>query len=670
MRDISARKQIEQELQAAYDQLERRVEARTAELFHTNQLLQQEIGQHKQSEAQITFQASLLNQVRNAVIATDLEGKIIYWNQFAQQLYQFTQEDMGRSILEVTVPEENLEISQQIMTSLQATGMWAGELMLRRRDGSIFPADVVNALVRDQAGNPCGIVGVSVDITERKQAQQTISEQAALLNVASDAIFVRNLKHQILFWNQAAENLYGWQNSEVLGKTAIELFCLDIAPQVEELLKIVLEQGKWEGELQHITKDGKKVIVLSRWTLVTDNTGQPKSILTVNTDITQKKQLEAQFYQVQRLESLGTLASGIAHDLNNILTPILAVAQLLPIKLSHLDEKDQQLLKILEDSSIRGTELVKQITSIASGREGKRVPTQLNNLIKEVERIVSGTFPKLIEIRTNLAQGLWTVLVDETQIHQVLMNLCVNARDAMPQGGILSISTENFIVDQHYARMHLEASEGSYVVITVSDTGYGIPKEVLERIFEPFFTTKEQGKGTGLGLSTVLGIIKNHGGFVNAYSEVGEGSEFQVYLPAMENKVTQQEVNNFQMLKGNNELILVVDDEEFIREICKTSLEEHNYKVLTARDAVDAFSLYTIHKNEISIVLIDIQMPSIDGFNAIRVLQQINSSVKIIAMSGLASNRKLLEINDLNVEAFLLKPYTIETLLSTIQRVL
>jgi PAS domain S-box-containing protein len=794
LHDISARKQMHQQLQAAYNQLERRVEERTSELSQANMRLQQEIAKHKQSEAQVAFQASLIDQVRNAVIATDLEGKITYWNQFAQQLYHFTPEDIGKFILDVIIPTDQQETTKQIMPSIQATGVWAGELELQRRDGSVFPAYAVNTLVRDQNGNPCGIVGVSTDITERKQAemirhqmaqelqslydnapcgyvsldaegrvirinetklkmlgysrqeiigkkitdfytpesipifekhyllfkqqsmvkdlelqilrkdgsilpisvsttaiydeagnylmsnsiavdisdrkqaQEKIKEQAALLNVASDAIFVRNLEHEVLFWNQAAESLYGWQTTEVLGKKATELFSEEIVTQVDEALNVAVQQGKWEGELQHTTKDGKKVVVLSRWTLLRDNTGQPKSLLTVNTDITEKKQLEAQFYRIQRLESLGTLASGIAHDLNNMLSPILAVAQLLPLKLPNLDEKNQELLKILEDSSKRGAQLVKQITSFAQGAEGKLVPLQLKNLILEVEGIVNSTFPKSIEIFTSLGEDLWTVSVDQTQIHQVLMNLCVNARDAMPQGGTLSISAENFLVDHNYARMNLEAKEGPYVVITVSDTGYGISKEVVERIFEPFFTTKEQGKGTGLGLATVLGIIKNHGGFVRVHSEVGEGSEFRVYLPAIEDEVAkQEEAENYQIDRGNNELILVVDDEAFIREMTKNSLEQYNYRVLTASDAVDAFSLYTLHKNEISVVLIDIQMPTIDGLNAIRILQQIDSSIKIIAISGLASNRKLLEASGIQVQAFLLKPYTIKELLNTIQ---
>jgi signal transduction histidine kinase len=264
---------------------------------------------------------------------------------------------------------------------------------------------------------------------------------------------------------------------------------------------------------------------------VVENT--PKSIFTVNTDLTEKKQLSAQCSRTQRLESLGTIASGIAHDLNNVLTPILIIAQLLPLKLPNCDEQNRQLLKILEDNSQQAVDLVKQILSYARGAEGKRVPLQIKYLLKEIEQTAKNTFPKSIEIRTNIpTPDIWMVLADSTQLHQVLMNLCVNARDAMPQGGTLTISAENLFCDQNCAGLNLEAEVGNYVVITVSDTGCGIPQEVLEQIFQPFFTTKDPSQGTGLGLSIVVNIIKSHGGFVKVYSEVGKGSQFQVYLPA------------------------------------------------------------------------------------------------------------------------------------------
>lgn len=526
--------------------------------------------------------------------------------------------------------------------------------------------------VENESGEIFAGMIVAQDITERKLAEQKIREQAALLDVTKDAIIVHSLNEdKILFWNKAAEHLYGWTPQQALGQNLnVLLYDQSTLAHLNSLKETTLVTGEWHGELHQFTHDHKKIIVSSRWSVIHHFFDQPISILSVNTDITAKKQLEAQFYQIQRLESLGTLASGIAHDLNNMLSPIVAVAQLLPLKLPTLDQKNQELLKILQDSSQRCVQLVKQITSFARGAQGTQVPLQLQPLLLEIEGILSTTFPKSIALDLNLAQNLSSVCVDDTQIHQVLINLCVNARDAMPHGGTLSICAENFFVDQNYARMNLEANVGPYVVITVTDTGSGMPQEVVSRIFDPFFTTKPQGQGSGLGLSTVVGIINNHGGFVRVHSEVGLGSKFQVYLPAHQDEVATPAVDSLQISAGNSELILVVDDEAFIRQTIKNSLEQHNYRILCATDAIEAFSLYTLHKHEIHLVLIDIQMPSIDGFHAIRILQQINSAVKIIAMSGLADNCKLLEARNIHVQAFLLKPHTLKELLGTIQAVL
>ncbi len=388
------------------------------------------------------------------------------------------------------------------------------------------------------------------------------------------------------------------------------------------------------------------------------------------TDITEKKQLESQFLRTQRLESLGTLASGIAHDFNNILTPILAISQLLPMKLPGLDARDQNLLDILEDSARRGADLVKQILVFARGSEGKRLPLKISQILLDVLQMVQQTFPKAIEIQLHLPDDdLWTVSADSTQLHQVLMNLAVNARDAMVNGGLLSFSAKNIMLDESFARMNLGANAGAYVVMTVADTGTGIAPELLERIFDPFFTTKEVGKGTGLGLSTTLGIIKNHGGFVKVHSEVGHGSQFKVYLPTMRENVAQPPTSA-RILSGNQELILIVEDESSIQQVTKASLEDCNYRTLTASDGIEAIALYAEHQTEISLVLMDIMMPSLDGLSAIRTLINLNPKVSVIAMSGLATNSQVMETLGSNVKAFLSKPYTMQELLNTLHEVM
>lgn len=567
------------------------------------------------------------------------------------------------------MPAEDAQRQTAIKSRVLTTGIGTREeVSITTATGTQY-YDLTVEPLRNESQEVVGVTCASIDISERKLAEEKIREQAALLDVTTDAICVRDLNNQILFWNKGAETLYGWQATEAWGKNASELLYDEYSPEMETALLQVISKGKWQGELTKLTKANKEVLVASRWSLVCDQKGSPKSILTVDTDITEKKQLEAQLFRAQRLESIGTLASGIAHDLNNILTPILAGAQLLPLKFPDADERTQHLLEILEMNAKRGADLVKQVLSFARGVEGKRIILQLRHLIIELAKILKETLPKSIEIHTDVPQDLWTVSGDSTQIHQVLMNLCVNARDAMPNGGTLRISAENAFFDENYARMNLEAKIGPYVVITVSDTGVGIPAEILDRIFEPFFTTKEVGKGTGLGLSTVIGIIKSHGGFVNVSSEVGNGTRFQVYLPAAEGMETLS-LESLTLPKGHGELILVVDDEPAIQEITKTSLETHNYQTLIANDGIEAIALYAKHADKISAVLMDIMLPTLDGLTAIRTLQKINPQVKIVATSGLMSNNKIGTIAAIGVTTFLPKPYTVNELLLALQKVM
>jgi two-component system, cell cycle sensor histidine kinase and response regulator CckA len=509
---------------------------------------------------------------------------------------------------------------------------------------------------------------VQTELIERRSSEEKIREQAALLDITTDAIWVLNLDNQILFWNQGAEQLYGWLKAEASTLCAKHLLSQSSSSDLEEIHKAVIQTGKWHGELHQLTKDGREILVESRWTAMFEE-NQLKSILVVNTDITQKKQLERQFLHAQRLESLGTLAGGIAHDLNNILTPILAIAQLLQLKLTDADESIQRFLKMQETNTKRGAALINQILSFARGSEGKHKTLQVQHLISEVKQIVDGTFPKSIEVSTNIDPNLQMVSADITQLHQVLMNLCVNARDAMPAGGSLSISAENLFIDESYARMHLNANVGPYVVVSVADTGIGISPEAIDKVFDPFFTTKELGQGTGLGLSTVISIIRSHGGFVTVYSEVGQGTQFKIYLPAIEGVETRS-VKEFEQPLGNGELILVVDDEAPICEITKTSLETSGYNVLTASDGIDAVAMYAEHKDSVDIVLMDMMMPNLTGPAAIQVLRRMNPKIKIIALSGLPSSDKVKEAMNMGATTFLAKPYTAQELLKTLHTVL
>jgi two-component system, cell cycle sensor histidine kinase and response regulator CckA len=510
---------------------------------------------------------------------------------------------------------------------------------------------------------------VQTELNDRIQAEKTIREQAALLDVATDAILVRDLNHQITYWNKGAERLYGWSTAEACGKSAIHLLYPAFSTHSTGAYEAVLREGRWQGELQQRTKDGKAIIVESRWTLVNHRDGEPKAILMVNTDITQKKQLEQQFLRAQRMESIGTLAGGIAHDLNNVLAPILMSVPLLECHITNPDDpKSRQWLDIIETSARRGANLVKQVLSFARGMEGERSLLEIKHLIWEIQQIAEETFPKLITFSTNLSRGLWTVCGDATQLHQILMNLCLNARDAMPNGGMLRVTAQNLMLTESMAQLHLDAQAGAYIVITVSDTGTGITADILDRIFDPFFTTKDIGKGTGLGLSTVLSIIKGHGGFVTVASQVGQGTEFKVYLPAIPDGETEQ-TTDLAIPDGAGTWVLIAEDEVAIRETVRTTLEIHGYQVITACNGMEAIALYAQHQTDIQLALINLMMPSIDGAVVIRTLQTINPQLKIIATSGLISNEQITAI-EIKPKYFLPKPFTSQELLSTLHQVL
>jgi PAS domain S-box-containing protein len=512
-------------------------------------------------------------------------------------------------------------------------------------------------------------VSLTEEIAEHKRAIEKIEEQAALLDKAQDAITVRNLEGRILFWNKGAERMYGWARQEVLGRNIDELLYAD-AKKFEEASTNTLNTSEWSGELQSLTKDRRKLIIEARWTLVRDNDGRPKSVLAINTDITERKKIEAQFMRAQRMESIGTMAGGIAHDLNNILTPIMLSIETLKTKASDPQAKD--ILEMIEMSAIRGSDIVRQMLLFARGMEGERIEVQLEHLIKDLENMIGDTFPKTIQLQFSVSHDCGIILADPTQIHQVLLNLCVNARDAMPNGGTLTVNMENHFIDKEFSEADSQAKAGLYVAISVTDSGMGIPEDILDKIFDPFFTTKEVGKGTGLGLSTVMAIVKNHKGFINVCSEPNRGTTFNVYLPIAKTPCEKGEQPGvaINLPRGNGETILAVDDESPILTITSQTLKTFGYRVLTATDGAEAVAIYMQHRNEISVVLTDMMMPVMDGAATIQAMRKINPAVKIIATSGLTANGDAVKASEIGIKHFLPKPYTAGTLLKTLRAIL
>lgn len=502
---------------------------------------------------------------------------------------------------------------------------------------------------------------------ERQEADRHMRGQAALLDKATDAIFVRDLEHRVVFWSRGAENIYGWSAAEALGRSTLE-FLFPNSAVFLSAVAAVLDEGEWKGELEKKTRAGEMITLECRWTLVHNQSSVPDSILCIETDITEKKKLEAHFLRTQRMESVGTLASGIAHDMNNILSPIMLSVELL--KDNAKDEETLGLLNTLEACSQRGASLVQQLVSFARGSEGQRIKVNLKHLINELQSVMKETFPKDVRFEISAGRDLWATVGDPSQLHQVFLNLCVNARDAMPTGGALTITMENIVLDEIYAAMNPDGKPGAYVVASVTDTGTGIPPAVLVKIFEPFFTTKEPGKGTGLGLSTVIGIVKSHGGFVNAYSEEGKGTTFKVFLPTETSGIELEEVSVIQpgIPRGNGELILLVDDEKGIREIAVKLLTRFGYRVLEATNGAEAMLLYLQNQKEIALVFTDVSMPIMDGATLIREIRASNPEARIVVASGLPTNRGVVRAMESDGRHFISKPYTAEKLLETIYK--
>lgn len=623
-----------------------------------------------ESQAQL---ASIIGSAMDAIISIDAEQRIVLFNAAAEKMFQCPASEVIGQPIDRFIPKRfrdahtahvdnfgRANITRRSMGSL-------GAIFGLRGNGEEFPIEA--SISQAEADGRKLYTVIIRDITERKKADDLLREQAALLDQAQDAILVRDLEDCILFWNKGAEQIYGWSSSEVLGKKIQDIYYRGHSDQHDKAKQSVLENGEWAGELRHVTKGGKEIIAQSRWTLVRDEQGNPKSLLVINTDITEKRKIESQFLRAQRMESIGTLAGGLAHDFNNILSPILLAIRMLQVRFP--DEDSQRLLSMLQTSTERGAELVKQVLSFARGVEGERIIIQPRHLIREIVKIFKDTLPKSIEVAYDTSEDLWTVVGDITQLHQVLMNLCVNARDAMPQGGKLTIKAENVRIDDSYARMNIDARPGSYVLITISDTGMGIPANIIDKIFDPFFTTKEHGKGTGLGLSTAIGIVKGHNGFIAVYSEEGRGTQFKIHIPAVESAhATQVDEVQAEMPTGHGELILVIDDEATICEIAKGTLETYGYRAITASDGTEAVALYAQHKDEIKAVLTDMMMPYMDGPATIRALQKMNPQVKIIASSGLTDNSRATEAASAGVKIFLPKPYTADQLLNTLAELL
>jgi two-component system, cell cycle sensor histidine kinase and response regulator CckA len=500
-----------------------------------------------------------------------------------------------------------------------------------------------------------------------EESQNRNREQAALLDKARDGILVCDLNNCIVYWNQGAERIYGWSAAEATGQDFTQLLFQGRPPvQLQESLRSINERGEWVGELDESTRDGRIIIVQVRATLIRDETGKPKSFLLINTDVTESKQLEEKFLRAQRMESLGILVSGIAHDLDNALAPVLFGVAILRKD----STADEGLLTVMEKSARHGAELVKQILAFARGTDAKKMPMDVGQILKEMGKVVEETFPRNIRCQLKLGQDLWPVSAVATQIYQVLMNLCINAKDAMPKGGQLTLAAQNAQVGPELATNYPAAKPGNYLCVSITDTGSGIPPAQLAKIFEPFFTTKPVGKGTGLGLSTSSDIIKSHGGFMVVSSKVDEGTEFKFYLPATVKEHPTILTEEPSLPSGHGECVLVVDDEATVVALAHTALENFGYRVKAASSACEAIARLDDNKKIVQLIIVDLNMPFMSSLTTTVALHKTRNHLKMIVTGGTEKDLSKDMCEQLRVDAFLPKPFTMEKLLKTIHDVL
>lgn len=477
---------------------------------------------------------------------------------------------------------------------------------------------------------------------------------------------------QILDINDACEGLYGVPAQQFIANPNlwIEMVHPEDRSIAERSSKELLNNGRAEAEYRIVRPDGTIRWIRDRKSLLKDGQGNPVQMGGIANDITERKSMEEQILRTQRMESIGTLASGIAHDFNNILGIILGHCALLQRNYSD-PSKLSQSIESIEKATHRGASLVKQLLTFARKTEPKLTSININDLIREITKLLHETFPKTIDIHTTLDENLPATTADATQIHQVLLNLCVNARDAMPDGGTLTITTTT-VAGNTLAKQFPKAAHTRYIRITVTDTGTGIDEATKQRIFEPFFTTKGPEKGTGLGLSVVFGIVQSHQGFIDLSSEVGKGTTFNLYFPIQEQHLQHADSPRIHVenIPGGTETILLIEDEEMLTELVKAMLTSKGYTVLTAADGEEGVSMFRRHQNEIAVVLSDMGLPLLSGYEVCKRIAKLDPKTKIILASGFVEPNVASELYKLGVKRIIQKPYSTEEVLHAVRSVI
>lgn len=643
-----------------------------------------DVTAHKQAEVRLreseASKRAIWESSLDGIITMDHEGLIQDFNPAAERIFGYKLgEVIDRPLAETLIPARLRDRHREALRRYLTLGEGPilnkrVELDALRADGSEFPIELT--VVAVSSGSRPVFIGTLRDIAQRREAEEALKtamqKYQSIFENSIEGIFQTTPDGKCLTVNPAMARIFGYdspaemiEERQDIGKQGY----VDPSRREEFRKQMEAEGVVQKFEYQARCKDGRLIWVSENARAVRDGTGRILFYEGSVEDITVKKALNERLLRNQRLESIGTLAGGIAHDLNNVLSPILMSIEIL--RLRYPQPEAARILSTIEASAIRGGEMVKQVLTFARGLKGERVQLQIGELICEIAKIFIQTFPKTIEVCTTVSPSPWPLMGDATQLHQVVMNLGVNARDAMPDGGRLLLGVTNTLIDETFAEMNPEAKPGPYVVLTVTDTGTGIPAHIQERIFEPFFSTKPFDKGTGLGLATVRGIVKSHGGFVTLHSVMGKGTEFKVYLPAEAGQTLgSPPLEPPAVPWGKGELILVVGDEAAILETTKQTLDHFGYETITAGDGAEAVAVCARHLGKIKLLVTDMMMPVMDGSATVRVVRTIDPAIRIIGTSGLGTEAKVMDRDDLRLDAFLHKPYTADRLLRTVHEVL
>lgn len=609
----------------------------------------------------------IAENIDDFIVLLDFEGHCLYANPAFLRLVGRHGVPGGFSIFEDVHPEDKTRFREYVEQAMKDGHSQDLEYRLFLPGGVIRFLEVRTGFPRHRENEAVTLLLAGRDVTQRKHAEELLEEQASLLDKARDGICVINLRFEITHWNTSAERIFGRTEGEVMGFNFRDLFFAKSAAQFDTAFALTFAQGEWHGEFRLDRGNGEPLTIESSWSLVEGHQGQAKSILCINTDVTKRKLLELELQRAQRIEGLGMLAGGIAHDLNNILSPILISAALLrPLA---VEQDDKMVLDTLEASASHGTELVQQILLFARGGEGQRAEVHAGQFLAELKGFLKTAIRGSVRLQIEPGDEIWPIMADATQLKQVVMNLCVNARDAMPNGGLVRIAAANVQVLPGAQRgFHGEIPPGRYVRLSVADTGTGIPPAVLEKIFDPFFTTKQIGRGTGLGLSTIAGIVKSHEGAIQVESVVGRGTTFHIYLPVAEVKMEAlAEPEPEPAEYGHGECVLVVDDDEGIRVVIEKILSSHGYRALLAADGASGLKEFYRHRDEIQAVLCDHIMPGLSGSVVLEQIHREAPELPLIAMSGLVDDLIDSESDEKAFTYILAKPLTPEGLMKTVR---